>query len=534
MWPNTLLFVPTALYTVAITAYPWSLDTFSGLPSRNVLRRDDPTDPEDFSAFTGFAGLGDSFAAGIGGPAHDSDTKCARGDTGYPNLINEDGRMGGPAGRTFQFLACSGATSKDMVKNQIPATKGNQQLITLSAGGNDVGLSKILDACIFGWSPVPADCNTTIANSRKIIDNELSSNLNHLYTLAKTKLGTDPKNPGKIYVTGYGKYFDASTTQCNSKTRSFWYQQFNKQYLTQELRRTLNDMVDAVNSKIADAVKAAGDQVVFVNWDRYFTRYRGRYCERNVPEPDASRLGLLFYEWDTIDNNEPPANDPSTELKRSGTSVGEGSFGGDINNFVEQTVKAHPDWTYARPGGPADAATVIKAPPISSTSGTGGSCRVGTGKLAKVCVGNTIDQLGVVQSYLPTTWLRVFHPRPPGQAMIANLVLYYMYVDRAKLLGQRAGPEISSMTVCANDPIPSRKARPAPSVVTSNGLACTSPSRIACATFNHKRDVAPATMTVPALGRRQGPGVVPFHSNPPGTVPPGIPTGPATTCSCTA
>jgi len=75
-------------------------------------------------------------------------------------------------------------------------------------------------------------------------------------------------------------------------------------------------MVDTVSGKIADAVKAAGDQVVFVNWDQYFKRYRGRYCERNVREPDGSRLGLLSYEWDTIDNGEPAASDPSTELKK--------------------------------------------------------------------------------------------------------------------------------------------------------------------------------------------------------------------------
>lgn len=150
--------------------------------------------------------------------------------------------------------------------------------------------------------------------------------------------------------------------------------------------------MDTVNSKIADAVKGAGDQVVFVNWDRYFTHYRVRYCERNVPEPDGSRLGLLFYEWDTIDNGEPEASDPSTELKRSGTSIGEGTFGGDIHGFVEQIVNAHPDWTYAMP----DKATVIRPAPISAIDSTGGSCRVGKAELVKHCTGDMKDQLGVV------------------------------------------------------------------------------------------------------------------------------------------
>lgn len=101
MWPTILFFLLITLHPVATTAYPGSLDAFSGLPSRNLPRRDDPPGQEDYSAFTGFAGSGDSFAAGIGGPAYDSDTKCARGDKGYPNLINEDGRMGDPARQTF-------------------------------------------------------------------------------------------------------------------------------------------------------------------------------------------------------------------------------------------------------------------------------------------------------------------------------------------------------------------------------------------------------------------------------------------------
>jgi len=101
---TSILFVFNVYYPVAIEAYSGSLDGFSGLPIRNSLRRDDPTDPEDHSAFTGFAGLGDSFFAGIGGSAYDKDNKCARGDSGYPNLLNQDGRKGDPAGLSNSSL----------------------------------------------------------------------------------------------------------------------------------------------------------------------------------------------------------------------------------------------------------------------------------------------------------------------------------------------------------------------------------------------------------------------------------------------
>ncbi|KAL6718667.1 hypothetical protein ACLMJK_002901 [Lecanora helva] len=534
MFPSSSLYFAIVVHLITyVISYPSHLDSLS-----NLERRDDPTDPEDFSAVTGFAGLGDSFPAGIGtGSPYDDDAYCARGDTGYPNLMNQDARLGDPEGRTFQFLACSGATTKDILERQLPKTGGNQQLITLSAGGNDVGLSKILDACIFQWSPVPADCEATIADSQKVIDEELSDSLNNLYTETKKRLGTDPKIPGRIYVTGYGKYFNPDTPQCDKQTWSFWYQRLNAPYLTQDLRKRLNDMVDAVNGKISDAVKAAGEQVVFVDWDKYFVRFRGRYCEKNVAEPSASRLGLLFYEWETVDNGEPSPDDPKTELRRSGTAVGNGTFGGDINRFVQETVNANPDWTYAKPGGPTDQTTIMKPETDVDKSD---SCQVGTnrGPLSHICMGDLKDQLGVVQSYLPTTWLRVFHPRPPGHAIIANLVLWYMHVERTKVLNQQPGPEISTVTACGHDPVPSPVSDVTASsaaVSSSIGLICSSPSTMACATFNVKRDVAPVTVTAaPLLSRRQGPGVVPFGPNPPpATLPSDVNTGPATTCSCT-
>lgn len=69
-------------------------------------------------------------------------------------------------------------------------------------------------------------------------------------------------------------------------------------------------------------------------------------------------------------------------------------------------------------------------------------------------------------------------------------MVYYIYVNRAILLDQQLGPEISSMTVCGSVSVPSRQALPAPSVITFDGMASTGPSRVACATFKNKTDVA--------------------------------------------
>ena len=102
-------------------SYPGTLDSFAGLPYGALQLRDDPPDAGDFSAVTGFGAIGDSYAAGIGGGSpYDDNSTCARGDTAYPNLMDQDVRFGESAGRTFQFLACPRAISQDILNQQVP------------------------------------------------------------------------------------------------------------------------------------------------------------------------------------------------------------------------------------------------------------------------------------------------------------------------------------------------------------------------------------------------------------------------------
>ena len=72
----------------------------------------------------------------------------------------------------------------------------------------------------------------------------------------------------------------------------------------------------------------------------------------------------------------------------------------------------------------------------------------GTAELKDVCIGNTKDQLSLFTAYLPTSWLRVFHPRPNLHALIANLIIYLMTERRAKYLNVAGAPETWAPTAC--------------------------------------------------------------------------------------
>lgn len=50
--------------------------------------------------------------------------------------MNSDARLGGAENHTFQYLACSGATSPGILTNQV-SQLDSPQMVTVSAGGND-------------------------------------------------------------------------------------------------------------------------------------------------------------------------------------------------------------------------------------------------------------------------------------------------------------------------------------------------------------------------------------------------------------
>lgn len=78
----------------------------------------------------------------------------------------------------------------------------------------------------------------------------------------------------------------------------------SKQYLTLEMRQSLNDIVLSVNAVLRRAVEAAGSEVRFIDCDARVVLFRGRYCEAGIHEPGPNRSGLVFYEWSTVDRGE--------------------------------------------------------------------------------------------------------------------------------------------------------------------------------------------------------------------------------------
>ncbi|KAI4923240.1 uncharacterized protein J4E92_007996 [Alternaria infectoria] len=373
------------------TLINWLRATTFSSPSKNAPQSPLLEPTNRFSWIQRFASIGDSYAAGLGSGTR-LDWSCSRYTSSYPNILQTT-LLGPNPNRTHQFLACSGSTSTEILETQIPALQNNLDLLTISAGGNDIGLTPILSNCIYQFYLSGEDaCQTAITEARARIANEteLYHNVTLLLDAAKPKMN---QQHGVIYYTGYATFFGASDPTCDNVTWAVWKDvEWTKQYLTRALRQELNDMVRAVNTILFKAVGDSGPNVRFIDYDTEVTKARGRYCEPRVLEPSPNRAGLVFYEWNTVDTGE----NRTALQNRTGGDVPKGSFEAGIARDVGRTVEEHPGWEVDPKKGFVDKGKEVEV--------EGG-------------LGDGIHWL------LPDSYKRVFHLRPAGHGIVAKLLV---------------------------------------------------------------------------------------------------------------
>jgi lysophospholipase L1-like esterase len=90
-----------------------------------------------------YAALGDSYSSGLGAGNYGSSGSCYRSAGAYGQLwTNHDS----PA--SFDFAACSGATTSDVINTQAPTLSSSTNLVSITIGGNDVGFSSVMETCV--------------------------------------------------------------------------------------------------------------------------------------------------------------------------------------------------------------------------------------------------------------------------------------------------------------------------------------------------------------------------------------------------
>jgi lysophospholipase L1-like esterase len=199
-----------------------------------------------------YVALGDSYAAGT---AVRSLPNCPHGDGGYPARLAVGSRI-----VLQDNLACSGATTFEVIRTQLPVLSvlnGDTRLVTLTVGAANLDLSGVLTACT---AVPPANCDAAIRQALSMLP-MLGSNLAQLYAAVALAAPN-----ARIVVTGYPHLFEPS----------------NNPFFT-----AVNAAIDQLNTTIEQAVGFTNAADVNIHYVDVTEEFAGHGIVTLVTDPTA-------------------------------------------------------------------------------------------------------------------------------------------------------------------------------------------------------------------------------------------------------
>ena len=179
-------------------------------------------------------------------------------------------------------------------------------MATLTIGGDDIDFPGILFNCILEshipGGPAWRSCNDQRAytwgkiNDPSLVDN-ISELIGNIVTKARQGQAGDKF---KLYVTGYGQFFNSETTLCNdvtfARTANPKPDGGKHTMMTTELRTDFNKMSLGLNAAIQKAVaRNAQNGVSYIDIDAPLTGHR--FCEEGIQEPDQNNANLWLWHY---------------------------------------------------------------------------------------------------------------------------------------------------------------------------------------------------------------------------------------------
>jgi lysophospholipase L1-like esterase len=143
-----------------------------------------------------YVALGDSYSSGSGAGPY-IDATCQRSLKAHPSLLAAE------LDAEFTFAACGGATTDDVLAEQIQALDAETDLVTIGIGGNDIGWTQAITACITPFQ----NCTPAIQEAERKATEELPAKLEAVYTEIETR-----SPHAEVVVTGYPRLFAARNT----------------------------------------------------------------------------------------------------------------------------------------------------------------------------------------------------------------------------------------------------------------------------------------------------------------------------------
>ncbi|RPK93888.1 MULTISPECIES: SGNH/GDSL hydrolase family protein [Streptomyces] len=210
----------------------WASVSTLALAAVAVLGVAGPASAADSAAAGGYVALGDSYSSGVGAGSYLSDSgDCRRSTKAYPYLWQA---ANSPA--SFDFVACSGATTSSVASRQLGVLSASTSLVSVTAGGNDVGFADVMQDCVLGSE---ATCISSVNAAVRQMNSSLPGSLDSLYDNIRARA---PQ--AQVVVLGYPRFYKLSGS-CIAG-------------LTEAERSAINNASDVLNGVLAKRSADAG------------------------------------------------------------------------------------------------------------------------------------------------------------------------------------------------------------------------------------------------------------------------------------
>ena len=141
-----------------------------------------------------YVALGDSFSSGVGTGSYTLSSSCKRSVYAYPYLVSQQ-----RPNTALTFVACSGATTTDLMANQIQSVTPDTAVVTVTIGGNDIHFADLIVQCTLG------DCSAALDAARTSLAATLDPRLDTVYTAIRSQVPFS----SKVVVLGYPREFNS-------------------------------------------------------------------------------------------------------------------------------------------------------------------------------------------------------------------------------------------------------------------------------------------------------------------------------------
>ncbi|MEU4236636.1 SGNH/GDSL hydrolase family protein [Actinoplanes sp. NPDC026619] len=179
-----------------------------------------------------YVALGDSYSSGVGSGGSESAGACRRNTNAFPVKWAK-----AHPGYDAVFAACSGSSAGAVRETQLSALTSDTALVSLTAGGNDIGFARTMTVCVL--DPRASTCLSGTKKAREVTRNVLPGRLKLLYTAIRDRA------PGaKVLVLGYPRFYRGGGAVCRG--------------LQASERAAINGTIDALDEVIEQQATAAG------------------------------------------------------------------------------------------------------------------------------------------------------------------------------------------------------------------------------------------------------------------------------------